>query len=267
MTTKENKAIARRFLEEAWNQGQVEQLDEYYAPDGSAPDMTPLQDLKSLILWWHKAAPGLKFTILNILAEGETVMVHWQVDVTYTVPTEPLPDEPFIPLGKPVSWKGVDIYRIVDGKIVSEQNANPWYGMLVEVGAIPLKKIELNKAAARKFVDAVNRQDTALLAEVCTPELAKEWTEALPGMYASMKDHHIELVDMVADGESVAVKMATSGYHTGELFGLPPTGNWWTNRVFTFFRLADGKIVEVDPLPDSENHIKQIGGTIQPAAA
>jgi len=41
MSTEENKAIARRFFEEAWNQGRVEQLDQYYAPDGSVSDMTP----------------------------------------------------------------------------------------------------------------------------------------------------------------------------------------------------------------------------------
>ena len=81
-----------------------------------------------------------------------------------------------------------------------------------------------------------------------------------------MKDHHIELVDMAADSESVAVKLATSGYPTGELHSLPPTGKWWTNRVFAFVRFEEGKIAEVDPLPDAENLIKQVGGTIQPAA-
>ena len=139
--------------------------------------------------------------------------------------------------------------------------------MLVEIGVIPLKQIENNRAAVRKFVDGLNQQDPALLDEVCTPEVAKSWTELLPGMYARMKDHHIELVDMVADGEGVAVKMATSGYQTGVMHGLPPSGKWWTNRVFTFFRFADGKIAEVDPLPDAENIIKQIGGSIQPVAA
>lgn len=266
MSTEENKAIARRFFEEVWNLGRVEQLDSFYAPDGSVPGMDSLQDSKNNILWFHKAAPGLKFTILNLLAEGDIVMAYWQVNVTYQTPTEPLPDEFFIPLGKPVSWKGVDIFRIVDGKIVSQQNANPWHSMLVEIGVIPLEKIIHNKAAVRKFVDALNRQDTALLAEVCTPEVAKEWTEWLLGMYTSMKDHHIELVAMVADGESVAVKMATSGYHTGEIHGLPATGNRWTNRVYTFFRFVDGKISEVDALADAENIIKQLGGAIHPVA-
>jgi predicted ester cyclase len=125
---------------------------------------------------------------------------------------------------------------------------------------------EENKAAVRKFVDALNRRDTALLAEVCTPEVAKNWIETLPGMYASMKDHHIELDEIIADGEGVAVRMATSGYHSGEMHGLPASGKWWTNRVFAFVRFVDGKIADVDLLPDIENIIQQIGGSIQPAA-
>ena len=70
---------------------------------------------------------------------------------------------------------------------------------------------------------------------------------------------------MVAEGDMVAVKMATRGYHSGELFGLPATGKAWTNRVYTFFRLVDGRIAEVDAIPDVENHIKQIGGIITTA--
>lgn len=265
MSIEENKAIARRFLEEAWNQGRVEELDEYYAPDGSASDMTPLQDQKDRILGMRTVAPGLKFTILNIMAEDEIVMVHWRVDMTISKAIEPPPEEPSIPFGKPVSWQGVYIDRIVDGKIVSAKYVNPYYRMLVDIGVIPLKKISQNKAAVRKFVDAFNRQDTALFTEVCTPDVAKEWIETSVRLYSSVEDHHIDIVDMVVDGEMAAVNMATSGHHTGDLFGLPPTGKSWTNRVYTFFRFLDGKISEVNALPDVENHIRQIGGVITSA--
>lgn len=122
--------------------------------------------------------------------------------------------------------------------------------------------LEHNKATVQKFVDALNQQDSALLAEIATPDVAMEWTEALPGLNATMKDHHIDITAMVAEDDMVAVKMATRGHHTGELFGIPATGKSWTNRVYTFFRLVDGKISEVDALPDVENHIKQIGGII-----
>lgn len=122
--------------------------------------------------------------------------------------------------------------------------------------------IEENKAAAQKFADALNRQDFALLAEVATPEVAKEWSEYIPVMYARMNEHHIDITDMVAEGDKVAVKMATRGYHTGELHGLPATGKAWTNQVYVFLRFDNGKVAEVDVLADVENIINQIGGAI-----
>jgi steroid delta-isomerase-like uncharacterized protein len=137
----------------------------------------------------------------------------------------------------------------------------------VDIGVIPLKQITANQAAVRKFVDGVNQRDPALLAETCTPELAQQFSAMLPGMYERMRDHHIEIVDMVTDGAAVAMHMATSGYHTGTMHNLPATGKWWTNRVFSYFHFEGGKISQVDLLPDVENIIKQLGGSIQPTAA
>lgn len=126
--------------------------------------------------------------------------------------------------------------------------------------------IERNKAIVQKFVDAINRQDFDLLSETATPDVVEKWTGVIVRMYVIMEGHHIDIVDMVAEDDRVAAKMATSGYHTGDLFGLPATGKWWTNRVFCFFRVADGKVAEFEPMPDVENHIKQLGATITPLA-
>ena len=60
-----------------------------------------------------------------------------------------------------------------------------------------------------------------------------------------MKDHHIDITGIVAEGDMVAVKLATRGYHTGELHGLPATGKPWTNRVYAFFTLVNGKVAAV----------------------
>ena len=266
MSTEENKAIVLRHEKEVLEGGHVELIDSYYAPDGTAPKMDTPEEWRERVLWFHKTCPGFKITILDLMAEGDKVMVNLQADLTYSVPTDPPPSY-FPPLGQPVSWRNISVYHIVNGKLVSQQSNTGWKDMLVEIGVIPLKQIENNRAAVRKFVDGLNQQDTALLNEVCTPEVAKSWTEMLPGMYARMKDHHIELVGMITDGEGVAVQMATSGYQTEVMHGLPPTGKWWTNRVFAFVHFTDGKIAEVDLLPDVENLIKQIGGSIQPVAA
>lgn len=265
MSTESNKAVVVRHLKEVLEGGRVELIDSYYAPDGSAPEMLTPAQWRELVLWHHKSCPGFKITILDIMAEGDKVMVNYRVDLTYTVPPEQPPSW-FPPLGKPVIWRNINVFRIVDGKLVAEQNVSGWTDMLVAIGVIPLDKIEQNKAAALKFVDALNHRDTALLAEICSPEVTKEWTEALSWLYATMKDHHIDIIDMAVDGEMAAMSMATSGFHTGELFGLPATGKAWTNQGITLFSFTDGKISKVNSQFDAENHIRQLGGTIQPSA-
>lgn len=266
MPTEENKAVVIRHLKDVLEAGHVELIPSYYAPDGTDPDMDTPEQWKDRVLWHHKHCPGLKITILDIMAEENKVMVHCQVDLTYSVPEDP-PDPFSYPLGKPVSWRIMEVFTIANGMEVSHQIVNNYYEMLVTEEVIPLEKIKHNRVMIQKFVDALNRQDAALLREVATPEMAKEWEEGMAWLHSTMKDHHIDLTDWVVDGDSVAVKMATCGYHTGELFGLSPTGKWWTNRVFTFFSFKDGKIAQVDALPDIENHIKQIGGVIQPVRA
>ena len=265
MSTEENKALVRRHLKEVLEGGHVELIDSYYAPDGSTPTDTP-QEWRERVLWFHKTCPGFKLTILDLMAEGDKVMAHLKYNLTYSVPVDPPPTN-FPPLGKPVTWRNFNVFRILNGKMVSQQPLTGWTEMLVEIGVIPLEQIDHNKSAVRKFVDGLNQQDAALLAEVCTPEVAKLWTEMLPSAYARFKDHHIELVEMVADGEHVAVKLATSGYHTGEFEGIPATGKWWTNQGNGFIYFTDGKISNVDLVFDVINQIKQLGGVIQPAAA
>lgn len=265
MSTEENKALVRRHLKEVLEGGHVELIDSYYAPDGSVADIDTPEQFRDRVLWHHKTCPGFKLTILDLMAEGDKVMAHLKYNLTYSVPVDPPPAN-FPPLGQPVTWRNFNVFRIVNGKMVSQQPLTGWTEMLVEIGVIPLEQIDHNKTAVRKFVDAVNNQDTALLAEVCTPELAKDWTGLLPGVYAQFKDHRVEITDLVADGESAAAKMNSSGIHTGDFLGLPPTGNAWTNQGICYFKFRDGKIANFDGQWDVVNHIAQLGGAIQPLA-
>jgi hypothetical protein len=135
MSTEENKVIARRHYEEVWNKGRVELLDEYYALE--AP---PLAEVSDRIRWYHKSAPGFYFTILDVIAEGDKVLVYWKANVTHTSIPDPQP--PFLtpPLGKPVEWRGMNLMRFVNGKLVSQEVANLAMAMLIEAGVYTLAK-------------------------------------------------------------------------------------------------------------------------------
>lgn len=93
-------------------------IDNYLAPDGSTRLETP-DGLRKNVAWLHKICTNLKVTFLDMLAEGDKVMVYFQADITCTSKYLSEYSGDYPPLDQPHSWKGMEIYRIVDGKMVS----------------------------------------------------------------------------------------------------------------------------------------------------
>ena len=64
--------------------------------------------------------------------------------------------------------------------------------------------------------------------------------------------------ELVADGDRVAVATTTSGTHTGQLFGMAPTGRRIEVTGIDMVRV-DGKIVEHRGLTDTVGLLRQLG--------
>ena len=122
--------------------------------------------------------------------------------------------------------------------------------------------LEDNKALVQRAADLFDGYETDAFDEVYSPELAEAFRNVILTM--PFGKHHLRLTDMVAEGNKVAVKMATSGGHTAEWEGIPPTGKDWTNRGMGFAVIENGKIIEFDLLFDELAHLKQLGATINP---
>ena len=82
---------------------------------------------------------------------------------------------------------------------------------------------EANKALVRRWVAAINTQYLAELDAVLSPTLAQEWKETLiPWIYSTFASHHVEVEEMLAEGDRVALWLATSDLLVGHSFaGLP----------------------------------------------
>ena len=52
------------------------------------------------------------------------------------------------------------------------------------------------------------------------------------------------IVDQIAEGDKVATHWAMTGKHTGEFFGMPPSGKDVRLTAIAIDRLDHGKIVE-----------------------
>jgi steroid delta-isomerase-like uncharacterized protein len=70
--------------------------------------------------------------------------------------------------------------------------------------------------------------------------------------------------DIVADGDTVAVRYTMTGTHRGDFAGVPPTGKAVVAQSMAFYRLVDGKIVEERAQLDMLSVFQQLGAV--PAA-
>jgi predicted ester cyclase len=114
----QNKALVRRFFEEAWIRGNVAAIDEVMAtnyvehplPSGLPPGP---EGLKQLIVAYRTAFPDLKIILDDIFAEGEMVAFRWSARGTHLGNWLGIP-----PTGNHVTGTGITIFRIAGGKVV-----------------------------------------------------------------------------------------------------------------------------------------------------
>ena len=132
----DNKTIIRRFVEEVYNKGDLDLLDELFASDFSvhSPDIDTddLESFKGFICYARTAFPDLHFTIEDQIAEGEKVTTIWTLTGTNT---GPLKDETVT--GKEVKTKGISFTRISGGKIVEDLTRYNQWSVLKQLGVTP----------------------------------------------------------------------------------------------------------------------------------
>jgi len=113
MSLEENKAVVRSFIE-ALNKQDLSSLDDLVAPDyiNHTKDYT-IEGAKRERKMLYKGFPDFHATIEDIIAEGDKILVRVKSTMTHT--GEYLG---FAPTGKKITVRGVNIWRIVDGKLV-----------------------------------------------------------------------------------------------------------------------------------------------------
>jgi steroid delta-isomerase-like uncharacterized protein len=143
MSTEDNKAMARRFIEEGWNQGNVAVFDELCTPDyiyhDPVSEVYTLEDYKQLATEGRRVYPDLHLTIEDLIAEGDKVVVRYTLRGTNTsdfvTPSMPMP----LPAtGKQVTASGISVTRVASGKAVETWNQGDNLGTLQQLGLIPV---------------------------------------------------------------------------------------------------------------------------------
>lgn len=138
MSAEENKALARRFVEEFFNRKNLNIMDELYAPDcveHSADLPGPLhgrEAVKQFFGSFLAAFPDFHLTLEAEIAEGDTVVQRFTVSGTNKGELMGMP-----PTGKRATWTGMHIARIVGGKAVEGWGIGDTLGLMQQLGVIP----------------------------------------------------------------------------------------------------------------------------------
>jgi serine phosphatase RsbU (regulator of sigma subunit) len=118
-TEEQNKASFRRYLEEAWNQSNLEVVDEIFdryvshQPDGSVLERGP-EDVKRFVGEFRSAFPDLRLSSEEQLAEGDKVVSRGTIRGTHQGEFRGM-----APTGEETEIKGMAIFRFSsEGKVV-----------------------------------------------------------------------------------------------------------------------------------------------------
>lgn len=131
---------------------------------------------------------------------------------------------------------------------------------------------ETSKHVVRRLLDeVVNGGRTDILEELVSPDYYDH--HPLPGTSPDLDglkqrfairnqafpDFQATIVQLVAEGDKVAVIMSGKGTHLGDFMGAEPTGREFTIPEAHVFRLANGRLIEHWGLTDLFSLREQLG--------
>ncbi len=137
VSTEENKALVRRYVEEVGNEGNLELAEEIFdsylahQPDGSVLERGP-EDVKRFMGEFRSAFPDFHTTIEDQIAEGDKVVTRWRMRGTHQGEFRGI-----APTGKELEITGIGIFRFSGGKVVESWDNFDQLGMLQQLGALP----------------------------------------------------------------------------------------------------------------------------------
>ena len=110
-----------------------------------------------------------------------------------------------------------------------------------------------NKAIVRRFIEALNKQDLSSLDDLVATDYVDHTNQfrglervkqAITILYKGFPDFHVNIEDIVAEGDTVWVREKETGTHKGEYRGIAPTGKKMTFFCVDIFHIVDGKVAE-----------------------
>lgn len=140
----EAKQIARRVLEEIFNDGHLDAADELIAPDAKGHDpslpetIEGPEGVKAVVAGYRAAFPDLRIVIDEQIGEGPLVATRWTARGTHRGDFNGIP-----PTGRESTVTGITIDRISSGQIAESWTNWDTFGLLKQLGVVPAEAAQV----------------------------------------------------------------------------------------------------------------------------
>jgi predicted ester cyclase len=136
MSPEENIELVRYITEKGLNEGDVSFVDDVFAPDYQVH--TRGLDLprgpaafKAAVHFWRTSFPDFHHTIEKMIGQGDFVANRFSTTGTHTGQLGEMP-----PTGARFAVSGVDMHRVVDGKVMESWISDDMPRILMEIGVL-----------------------------------------------------------------------------------------------------------------------------------
>ncbi len=120
---------------------------------------------------------------------------------------------------------------------------------------------EGNKRLVRRFVEeVVVERDPDAVEELAVGEFARAAKRWVSPFQSAFPDFRMDVVDLIAEGETVVGHFRCSGTHRAEWLGVPATGRRFedVDEIY-IFRIQDGRLASALGVEDNLTRLRQLG--------
>jgi predicted ester cyclase len=139
MSVDENKALVRRLYAEVFAAWNLDVVDQLIGPEFIGHEMPPGTPpgpvgFKQFYGWLRSAFPDLRYTVEDVVAEGDRVVVRWTWRCTHKGEFMGI-----AATGKQATVSGMAIYRVAGGRCAERWVELGLLSLLQQLGAAPIQ--------------------------------------------------------------------------------------------------------------------------------
>jgi len=251
----------------------AEILDENFIDQAAIGTDMPqgLEGAKPAHLMLRGGFPDVRFEIDELLVEGDKLVMRATGYGTNDGSFFGMP-----PTGKEVSWVGLRILRVENGKFVEGAAEFDQVGILQQMGIIPSlappPDLEANKAIIQRLYDEENKGNIDIVDDLMAPDIViygdalapyQKGTAGIKEQVKMVREAFPDLVvtveDLIAEGDKVTARIRWRGHFTKGFMDIPATGKECNWTAIAINRIENGRVAERWFVASTFSLLQQLG--------